>query len=229
MIKTEMDFNDRQNISIFQLISDNGKKDITKEISKLIKNGKDINKSKNGVTPLHISIKLGNYKLTKFLIENGADKNIRNNFNQSLIELTMIGRNSKIIDLIFSNNYDKNVAKGFYQELLFEKVDKSEKRLILHALKRRGQLNIIDKYNRIPIFCLKKSFILNFLLKCQINFESKNSIITKIILSLNHSDHSKELLTIIKLLLKKVFINKNSINNNGSTALIMASTKVLLM
>ena len=77
MIEAETTFSERQSLSIVQLISNNKGKDITKQIKEAIKQGQDINQSEEEMTPLWLSIKLEDFKLTKFLIKNDADMMIK--------------------------------------------------------------------------------------------------------------------------------------------------------
>ena len=221
MIETETDFSESNNLSIFELISENRGKDITKEINKFIKQGENINQSKDGISPLHLSIMLKDFKLTKFLLKNGADITIRNNSNQSSIELAKITRNTKIIDLVISK-YNKKNQKDLFQEFLFEKSKNSEKRFALYAIKRRGQLNKIDEKSRLPLSYITKLSMLKFLLKCQSNIESKNSVIINII---NSSNCTIEVLRMINFLFKKHFINKFTKNNFGRNSFLTAANK----
>ena len=102
-----------------------------------------------------MSIKLEDFKLTQFLIKNNADIYARNNSNQTIIEYTMFGRNSRIIDLVLSNK-NKTVENTLYQNLLFEKTKQCHKRLALHALKRGALFNKVDENKMIP-FVYKKN------------------------------------------------------------------------
>ena len=137
MFESETNFSEGQNLSIVQLISNNKGKNITKQIRQAIQQGKDINQSENEMTPLHLSIKLEDFKLTQFLIKNGADKYDQSNLNQTIIECVMLGRNSKIIDLIFSNK-SKTIQNSLYQNLLFEKAKKCQKNSHLACIEKRS-------------------------------------------------------------------------------------------
>ena len=135
----------KKNYLIIKTISDRKKGNIISKISELLSTGEDINQNQNGITPLNLSIKFEDFKLTKFLLENGANEIAKDKDNQTPVDYAILGSNTKIMDLMFFNT-EKNIQNSYYQNLLFEKSKNNKKRLSLYAIKRGAFLNKFHKY-----------------------------------------------------------------------------------
>lgn len=90
------------------------KNDIYK-INKLIKSGYNVNKNiVNGITPLMIAAGLNSYKSVKKLISLGANINMVDNKQQSILMYCIPGNSLKIAKLIISKNVIDIESKTIY-------------------------------------------------------------------------------------------------------------------
>jgi len=59
-------------------------------VEELLKAGADINaKGENGFTPLHYAVEQGNYNIVNLLIYFGANKSVKNEFNETALDLAV--------------------------------------------------------------------------------------------------------------------------------------------
>lgn len=86
--------------------------DNKEEVLNLINSGTDLNKiSPSGYFPLEVAIVMSNYDLSKLLIENGANVNIKSKYKPLNVAVTM--KNYKIVKLLIDNGVDINAVDEF--------------------------------------------------------------------------------------------------------------------
>lgn len=84
---SSIDTKNAHNDQLLHVASVNNDKESVEE---LLKAGADINaKGENGFTPLHYAVEQGNYNIVNLLIYFGANKSVKNEFNETALDLAV--------------------------------------------------------------------------------------------------------------------------------------------
>ena len=109
-------------MTIFMHAIHTGQLDLVKAILASIKNKKEIINytiHEAGYTPLMMSVLTGNADLVRYLLDNGADRNVKNKIDKSAAELAAFTGHNEIAAIITSR-IDKVISCPFISELVTE-------------------------------------------------------------------------------------------------------------
>jgi ankyrin repeat protein len=120
-------------------------------IKNLLKSGSNINqKDKDGLTPLMYAIKYNhkNIQISKFLIENGADVNLLNNYDSSPLMLACgISENLELIKLLIQSGSNINQQnKDGWTALMIAIRHNKDISMIKLLIEQGSDINIINNY-----------------------------------------------------------------------------------
>lgn len=108
----------------------------------------NINKFNNiGLTKLHIAIKNQDINMIKKLIEQGADINIRAEYNYTPIQYACLSNNYEAVKILLENN-----ANILNEELLHIVCVLGNQRLLKLLIEYGCNVNELDKYGRTPAY-----------------------------------------------------------------------------
>ncbi|XP_046643226.1 serine/threonine-protein phosphatase 6 regulatory ankyrin repeat subunit A-like [Daphnia pulicaria] len=127
-------------------------------VDKIVASGKyDINASCNGLTPLHLAIKLKKTKMVKHLLEHpamNADPTKRDAFGKSalLFAVSKYGTNAEIIDLLLAHDKVKvDDVDEHGRTALHLAADRSNVVAVRKLIEKRANPNIYDKWGQSPL------------------------------------------------------------------------------
>ena len=194
-----------------------------KQIKELIKNGENVNqRDENRTTILHFACKYGDFELTSFLLEVGADKNIEDFFGIKPIDYAIQNSYKKIIDLLCFNN-DKSLEKFNYQNTIYESCQFGKKLLFYNSVKKGALINKKGFFGQSPIIFASVSNKINI---CKQMLKNQSNTNIEAIDDSNHSCFFNACLNDCKetiAYLMKFSINKEQISISHTTPLIASS------
>lgn len=155
------------------------------ELKKNIEDGVDIDVlGEYASTPLHYACREGNFEIVKFLIEEGANVNLKNNYSTIYPIFDAIGsiNNQKkylsIIKLLIENGADINKVDSFGNTLLYHAIEKENIELIKLLIQLGCDVNQVSRHDKDSAlhyaYFQKNREIISILIKSGANEEYLN-------------------------------------------------------
>jgi len=126
-----------------------------KELRKNIKEGYSVNSiGEYASTPLHYACREGNFEMVKFLIDNGADVNSKNNYSTiyPIFDVITSINNQKnsfeILQLLISKGADINSVDSFGNTLLYHAVEQENIALIKLLIQLGCDINHCSRHDK---------------------------------------------------------------------------------
>ncbi|XP_044726605.1 putative ankyrin repeat protein RF_0381 isoform X3 [Chrysoperla carnea] len=143
-------------------------------IELLLKHKADINaEDECRKTPLFKAIENKNLKITKLLLDNGA--NVKD--DPKLLHSATMGECTEIVELLLQHNADVNVKDGCGQTPLYNAIQNNRLEIIELLLKHEADVNVKNRFGQTPLYNAVKNYqleITELLLKHEADVNVKN-------------------------------------------------------